>query len=446
METTFQSTPPRTGGDNMKYAIDYGFGISIHAPRAGGDDLYHDIAARVSLISIHAPRAGGDRTAAKSFPPLLEFQSTPPVRGATAQSEEYCEESHQFQSTPPVRGATAQSEEYCEESHQFQSTPPVRGATDVTVGLVKPSKEFQSTPPVRGATLGEYSGRHDPCISIHAPRAGGDAPTRSWAISAQWISIHAPRAGGDFGHEGLDVDGIVFQSTPPVRGATLTTIRMPPCPAYFNPRPPCGGRQRASTEASAQYDISIHAPRAGGDLANDGGHRLISRISIHAPRAGGDPTRMVSVLRSMNFNPRPPCGGRPVCSLPRRLRQPFQSTPPVRGATGVQHTADSKRAISIHAPRAGGDGLRRTMQTPGKRFQSTPPVRGATFRYPGLLPPLGISIHAPRAGGDFPSLTMLTMSRKFQSTPPVRGATVMLVIGFILLYPISIHAPRAGGD
>ena len=58
------------------------------------------------------------------------------------------------------------------------------------------------------------------------------------------------------------------------------------------------------------------------------------------------------------------------------------------------------KAISIHAPRAGGDGH-------GKAEQ---------------LPEQGISIHAPRAGGDY------YFSRKARAEQ------------------ISIHAPRAGGD
>ena len=35
-----------------------------------------------------------------------------------------------------------------------------------------------------------------------------------------------------------------------------------------------------------------------------------------------------------------------------------------------------------------------------------------------------ISIHAPRAGGDLPSIIHGMASGLFQSTPPVRGATV----------------------
>ena len=57
---------------------------------------------------------------------------------------------------------------------------------------------------------------------------------------------------------------------------------------------------------------------------------------------------------------------------------PFQSTPPVRGAT--QTTRQRKRR---------------------KLFQSTPPVRGATAKTYNTRGKTIISIHAPRAGGDF---------------------------------------------
>ncbi len=56
---------------------------------------------------------------------------------------------------------------------EFQSTPPARGAT--TPETWEPSSPlFQSTPPARGATVYSFY----PCglfvISIHAPREGGD--------------------------------------------------------------------------------------------------------------------------------------------------------------------------------------------------------------------------------------------------------------------------------
>ena len=58
-------------------------------------------------------------------------------------------------------------------------------------------------------------------------------------------------------------------------------------------------------------------------------------------------------------------------------------------------------AISIHAPREGGD-------------------------HNGLLRGIGkpaISIHAPREGGDLNGLSTTLIRLPFQSTPPARGAT-----------------------
>ena len=57
---TFQSTPPARGATPFVIAPqDLGYGISIHAPREGGDMIVLRIKVEV-IISIHAPREGGD--------------------------------------------------------------------------------------------------------------------------------------------------------------------------------------------------------------------------------------------------------------------------------------------------------------------------------------------------------------------------------------------------
>ena len=57
--------------------------------------------------------------------------------------------------------------------------------------------------------------------------------------------------------------------------------------------------------------------------------------------------------------------------------------------------------ISIHATRAGGDLPSNTAATSPLPFQSTPPVRGATSEPPRIQKKwIVISIHATRAGGD----------------------------------------------
>ena len=86
---------------------------------------------------------------------------------------------------------------------------------------------------------------------------------------------------------------------------------------------------------------------------------------------------LTSTCGDRNFNPRPPCGGRRTEKGRNGARVQFQSTPPVRGATAKACAGILRRAISIHAPRAGGDLIARSI---AEQFM--------------------ISIHAPRAGGD----------------------------------------------
>ena len=82
------------------------------------------------------------------------------------------------------------------------------------------------------------------------------------------------------------------------------------------------------------------------------------------------------------------------------LRFEFQSTHPVRGATAETFDPDCVFEISIHAPREGCDSLN-LIAPNAQAFQSTHPVRGATIALTetAYVPPL------------------------FQSTHPVRGAT-----------------------
>ena len=57
--------------------------ISIHAPRAGCDNMGSMPLLQASRISIHAPRAGCDSVPPKAIISIETFQSTHPVRGAT---------------------------------------------------------------------------------------------------------------------------------------------------------------------------------------------------------------------------------------------------------------------------------------------------------------------------------------------------------------------------
>ena len=107
--------------------------------------------------------------------------------------------------------------------------------------------------------------------------------------------------------------------------------------------------------------------------------RDCKQISIHAPREGGDDfPEPLQPLMFTNFNPRPPRGGRRGANEKLRLLT----------------------IISIHAPREGGDHNQRGRTFSPIKFQSTPPARGATSNTHKLLEYIEISIHAPREGGD----------------------------------------------
>ena len=149
------------------------------------------------------------------------------------------------------------------------------------------------------------------------------------------ISIHAPRAGSDFTPRITSHWRRVFQSTLPVRGATLPTLDYQP-----------------------SAGISIHAPRAGSDAKMDEN----------------------AVKEEKYFNPRSPCGERLFCCALWRVCFIFQSTLPVRGATRRAVKGDPGGAISIHAPRAGSDSLTPNMETAGVYFNPRSPC-GERRRY-----------------------------------------------------------------
>ena len=56
----FNPRPPRGGRRRGNWEQDQPEGISIHAPREGGDEVVRHRLRIIGVISIHAPREGGD--------------------------------------------------------------------------------------------------------------------------------------------------------------------------------------------------------------------------------------------------------------------------------------------------------------------------------------------------------------------------------------------------
>ena len=81
------------------------------------------------------------------------------------------------------------------------------------------------------------------------------------------------------------------------------------------------------------------------------------KISTHAPLAGRDPLDVDIGWGPWDFNPRAPCGARPIVRCPTLAGLVFQPTRPLRGATV------SDLYLTLLA----------------NRFQPTRPLRGATI-------------------------------------------------------------------
>ena len=101
-----------------------------------------------------------------------------------------------------------------------------------------------------------------------------------------------------------------FQSTPPRGGATRLFPRTLQTTSDFNPRPPREGGDNGLIVGSLHFILFQSTPPAKGATHHSRTHGVHRGISIHAPREGGDLlTCFHSPVRS-DFNPRPPRGGR----------------------------------------------------------------------------------------------------------------------------------------
>ena len=145
---------------------------------------------------------------------------------------------------------------------------------------------FQSTSSVWRTTQGRHPAGHHRRISIHVLRVEDD------------LMLSPPSAGG-----------ADFNPRPPCGGRRASV------PAFcrgsdFNPRPPCGGRlwrvQCKLCGAVFQSTSSVWRTTKEDDMS-----KALTTISIHVLRVEDDTTWQGCPLFLQNFNPRPPCGGRP---------------------------------------------------------------------------------------------------------------------------------------
>ena len=147
---------------------------------------------------------------------------------------------------------------------------------------------------------------------------------------------------------------VEFQSTLPVWGATARTRSTFDLSSNFNPRSPCGERHITRQNFTNIKGFQSTLPVWGATQVISKPNNY-SNISIHAPRVGSDVSAQGVWSGTGDFNPRSPCGERPLALELISCEVSFQSTLPVWGATGGFDTDIFQRG-----------------------FQSTLPVWGAT--------------------------------------------------------------------
>ena len=96
-------------------------------------------------------------------------------------------------------------------------------------------------------------------VSIHAPRAGRDSRQ---CLSQTLPRCFNPRAPCGARHiiPGPEPFRVLFQSTRPVRGATMTPVSLTTHLMSFNPRAPCGARPTREREAAEMTGFNPRAP------------------------------------------------------------------------------------------------------------------------------------------------------------------------------------------
>ena len=256
----FQSMRPARGATGLRRYRRRNKAISIHAPREGRDvGVIKPVFASL-IISIHAPREGRDSGFNLSIGGKDNFNPRAPC-GARHQYRTEPKTVQKFQSTRPMRGATANKRQSNankdisihaphagRDAAGFLAAPKVRisihaphagrdrmmlppttilqyfnprapcGARRSCAACGRISSVFQSTRPMRGATRLDGVERQGICISIHAPHAGRDYDYCLSARSRHNFNPRAPCGARHTGNHSMLPDN------------------------HFNPRAPCGAR------------------------------------------------------------------------------------------------------------------------------------------------------------------------------------------------------------
>ena len=197
------------------------------------------------------------------------------------------------------------------------------------------------------------------------------------ARMADEVSIHALLAECDGRRSSHPAHHPRFQSTHSLRSATITK------PLNL-----------------ADRQVSIHALLAECDLRQFAGKNVSIKVSIHALLAECDIADAAVGPSLDSFNPRTPCGVRPVLTVQMTVKDGFQSTHSLRSATiNKPSTPTAMPGFNPRTP-CGVRPSTRPEKLKQSWFQSTHSLRSATHRKGEAPGQRKVSIHALLAECD----------------------------------------------
>ncbi len=254
---------------------------------------------------------------------------------------------------------------------------------------------FQSAPPAWGAIsvhMAAFNQRG--CFNPRPPRGGRSAKTKGELYRREFQS--APPAWGAMTSVLFVRGQAQFQSAPPAWGAIAHWVY---ClgRSRFQSAPPAWGAIKLIKQGEMKKDVSIRAPRVGGDTRAFRAINLAACFNPRPPR-GGRSVIFFTLQAMFSFNPRPPRGGRLCHYSGLACSCPFQSAPPAWGA--ICHFF----CLAYNCP-----------------FQSAPPAWGAIAWSKAVQTYALVSIRAPRVGGDRTSTSTTLGQRGFNPRPPRGG-------------------------
>ena len=185
------------------------------------------------------------------------------------------------------------------------------------------------------------------------------------------ISTHAPLAGRDRYSVSTASEPSLFQPTRPLRGATSWDARRPARSCYFNPRAPCGARPDAARLLAVPWYFNPRAP-CGARLRRSVGLQWCIQFQPTRPLRGATTTTSQAATWIL-FQPTRPLRGATLFIFGQLNNKLFQPTRPLRGATSAQRDAKRDLRISTHAPLAGRDQVTVVTKTRTTNFNPRAP-------------------------------------------------------------------------